>query len=156
MAGGAGGDLFGLVGRAACVLFWRGAEKILGAGGLANGDGASRRIPDELFGIGGEFGSAGADGARQREEVDRYCGVAGRAGGGGENVCASDYRLRSTLEGIRGILRRRSWKNGERGTSGCADPGRVRVVASERVARHGQQSLPVHRTRGRIPHLGRE
>ena len=67
MAGGAGGDLLRLGTRAACVLFWRGAEKIFGASGFASGNGTARRIPDELFGIAGEFVSARANGERQRD-----------------------------------------------------------------------------------------
>ena len=40
--------------HATCVLFWRGAKKIFGAGGFADGGGASRRISDELFRIAGD------------------------------------------------------------------------------------------------------
>src|SRR5258707_15544636 len=115
MAGGSRSDLFGLGGRAACVLFWRGAEKILGAGGLANGGGAPFRISKELFGIAGEFFPAGADGERQREEADRYCRVAGRGCRRGEDLSASYQFFGGFCWGVRGKLPGFIRENGERG-----------------------------------------
>ena len=156
MAGGARSDLFGLGSRAACVLFWRGDEKILGAGGFADSDGTSCRISNELFGIAGEFFPAGADGERQRGEGDRPRRVAGRAGGGGENLSASDDYLRGLAAGIRGILSGLPGKNGKRGTSRCPNAASLRLVARERAPRNGKQSLPGHGTCRGIPHLGRE
>src|SRR5258708_12786329 len=146
MAGGSRSDLFGLGGRAACVLFWRGAEKILGAGGLANGGGAPCRIPNELFGIAGEFFPAGADGERQREEADRYCRVAGRACRSGEDLSASDDFLRGFAAGVRGILPGLPREDGERGASRWANPGGLRFGPVQRVTMNCNQSLPSYST----------
>src|SRR5258707_594497 len=104
MASGSGGDLSGLGGRTTRVLFWRRTEKSFSVYWFAYGDGAARGVSDELFRFAGEFIPAGSDGERQREEVHRDCRVAGRAGGGGEDVSAFDIGLRAIMERLRRIL----------------------------------------------------
>src|SRR5258708_31796941 len=131
MACGTGSNISGLGSRAACVLFWRRTEEILGVGGFANSSGASCRIPDELFGIAGEFVPPGADGERLREEADRHCRVAGRAGGGGENLSPSDDGLRGFVEGVRGILSKLSGADSHGGSAGWADSAGLRFVANK-------------------------
>src|SRR5260370_35266409 len=135
MGRGARSDLFGLGSRAACVLLWRGDEKIFGVGGFADGDGTSCRISNELFGIAGEFFPAGADCERQREEGDCHRRVAGRAGGRGEDLSASDNFLWGLAPGIRGIRSGLPRTNGNRGTSRCPKPPTLRLVARGRAPR---------------------
>ena len=94
MAGGARSDLFGLGQGTARVLFWRGTKKIRGAGGFTDGGGAPTGIPDELFRIAGEFVPAGSNGKGQRDEINCHFRIGGRAGRRGENVPASDHRVR--------------------------------------------------------------
>src|SRR5260221_3697097 len=156
MASGTWGDLSGLGGRAACLLFWRRAKKIFGAGGFADGGGTARRIPDKLFRIAGELVSAGGNGERQREKADHHCWFAGRAGRSGENVSASHSILRGLAARIRGILSGLPGKDGELGASRRANSAGIRLVACERAPGNGEQSLPgLGASRG-IPHLGRE
>src|SRR6266849_10096761 len=141
MAGGTWGDLSRLGRSAACILFWRGTEEILGVGGFADGSGAARGIPNELFGIAGKLVPTGGDEKGKRIEVDRDCGFIEREGGGGENVSALDVGLRAIMEGIGRVLSRLSGKNGERGTAGCADPAGLRLGAGKHSARNGEQSV---------------
>src|SRR6266481_8734917 len=156
MAGGTRSNLFGLGCRATCILFWRGTEKILGTGGFADGDRASRGIPDKLFGIAGKFLSAGSDATRQREEVDRHCRFARRAGGSGKDLSASGERLRGLAARIGGLLSRLPGKDRERRASRCANPTGLRLGARERAPGNGEQSVSGHGTRRGIPHFGRE
>ena len=156
MASGSRGYLSGLGGRAACFLFWRGTKKILGAGRFTDSSGAARRIPDKLFRIAGEFVPAGSNGERERKKADHHCRFAGRAGGSGENLPASDGRLHGPAPGICRVLSRLPGEDGELGPSRWSNSTGLRLVACQRAPGNGEQSLPWHGTRGGIPNFGRE
>src|ERR1700682_3213620 len=127
MAGGAGRHVSGLERAAARILFWRGTEKIFGAGGFADCNGAAFRISDQLFREAGEFVPAGSNGKRKRVQVDCHCRLAGGARGSREDLSTFDGRLRAVTEGFGGILSNVSGKNRKRGTARCTNPAGVRL-----------------------------
>src|ERR1700687_798565 len=93
MACGAGSDVPGLGRAATCVLFWRGAKEIFGAGGIADRGGTQRRVPDQLFGINRKFVSPGSNGKRPGNKGDCDRSVHGRKGRRGKGLPTPDSRL---------------------------------------------------------------
>src|ERR1700737_2882797 len=117
MACGAGSDVPGLGRAATCVLFWRGAKEIFGAGGVADRRGTQRRVPDQLFGINRKFVSPGSNGERPGNKGDCDRGVHGREDGRGKGLPTSNRRPCGAITRFCKILSRLSSAYRERRAS---------------------------------------